>query len=316
MYHPTTRVLTILELLQSRQQMSATELAERLEVDTRTVRRYVMMLQDMGIPVETEMGRYGGYSLRPGYKLPPLMFNDAEVLALVLGLLVVRKLELQSAAYSVDGALAKLERVLPDALREQVQALQSSLVVNMPAPDGLIHASTLTAISTAIHRHQQVEIEYHKDRKLTCRTIDPYGLAYHDRSWYVVGYCHLRAATRVFRLDRIASVSIQPDTFTPPANFDSLAYLIESFANMPDLWHVDVLLKTTQDNAAAKLPAGFGVVEPHDEGVLLRTAVSDLDMLARFLVNLAIPMRVIDPPELRTALENLIREIQTAISVS
>ncbi len=88
MYHPTTRVLTVLELLQSRQQLSGAELASRLEVDRRTVRRYVTMLQDLGIPVEGERGRHGGYRLRPGFKLPPLMFTEDEALALTLGLLV------------------------------------------------------------------------------------------------------------------------------------------------------------------------------------------------------------------------------------
>src|SRR5690349_4201232 len=107
MYFPTTRVLTVLELLQSRQQMSGQELAERLEVDPRTVRRYITMLQDLGIPVEGVRGRYGSYRLRPGYKLPPLMFNDDEALALTLGLLIGRKMGLTMATPAAEGGLAK-----------------------------------------------------------------------------------------------------------------------------------------------------------------------------------------------------------------
>src|ERR687885_628744 len=90
-YHPTTRVLTVLELLQSHQRLSGAELAERLEVDRRTVRRYVTMLQELGIPIEGERGRYGSYRLRPGFKLPPLMFSEDEALALVIGLLTIRR---------------------------------------------------------------------------------------------------------------------------------------------------------------------------------------------------------------------------------
>src|ERR1051326_4376569 len=98
MSHPTTRVLTVLELLQSRSRMSGAELAERLDVDPRTVRRYVSTLQDLGVPVESEAGRYGGYRLRPGYKLPPMMFNEEEALALILGLLTARRAGLLGAA--------------------------------------------------------------------------------------------------------------------------------------------------------------------------------------------------------------------------
>src|SRR6185295_1341775 len=94
MYHPTTRLLTVLELLQTHAQMSSTELAARLEVDARTIRRYILMLQDLGIPIEAELGRHGGYSLRPGFKLPPLMFSNDEALALILGLLAARNLGL------------------------------------------------------------------------------------------------------------------------------------------------------------------------------------------------------------------------------
>src|SRR5947209_12202729 len=127
MYHPTTRVLTVLEVLQSRGGASGAELAARLEVDVRTVRRYVTMLQDMGIPVEARPGRHGGYRLRPGYRLPPLMFDNDEALAVTLGLLFARRHGLTNAAPATEGALAKIERVLPDTLRAQVRALAAVL---------------------------------------------------------------------------------------------------------------------------------------------------------------------------------------------
>src|SRR3989441_8843941 len=128
MYHPTTRVLTVLELLQAHRQMSGPKLAERLEVDVRSVRRYITMLQDLGIPIEAERGRYGNYRLMRGFKLPPLMFTEDEALALTLGLLAARKLGLAVAAPAVEGALAKGERGLPTALGGRVQAVHETLV--------------------------------------------------------------------------------------------------------------------------------------------------------------------------------------------
>src|SRR3712207_3806131 len=125
MYHPTTRVLTVLELLQSRGRITGPELAERLEVNARTARRYIGMLQDLGIPIEGERGRYGAYVLRPGFKLPPLMFGEDEALALVLGLLAARRIGLAAAAPAVEGALAKIERVLPPDLRRRIDAVQA-----------------------------------------------------------------------------------------------------------------------------------------------------------------------------------------------
>src|SRR5215469_10332334 len=121
MYHPTTRVLTVLEMLQSHQTLNGSALAERLEVDPRTIRRYIMMLQDMGIPIEADTGRYGGYRLQPGFKLPPLMFNDEEAIAVILSLLIARQIGLVAAAPAIEGAIAKLERVLPVSMRERIQ---------------------------------------------------------------------------------------------------------------------------------------------------------------------------------------------------
>src|SRR5215207_1609606 len=134
MYSPTTRLLTILEILQSYKQMSGSELARRLEVDIRTIRRYIVMLQDMGIPVEAERGPYGAYQLQRGYKLPPLMFNDAEAIALTLGLLAIREFRFPVDVAAVEGALAKTERVMPDRLLQQARGLQEAITFNVAPP--------------------------------------------------------------------------------------------------------------------------------------------------------------------------------------
>ena len=128
MYSPVTRLFTVLELLQSYKQMSGAELARRLEVDGRTVRRYIVMLQDMGIPVEAERGPYGAYQLQRGYKLPPLMFTDAEAVALTMGLLAIREYRFPVNLAAVEGALAKTERVMPEKLLRLIKSMAKSRI--------------------------------------------------------------------------------------------------------------------------------------------------------------------------------------------
>src|SRR5947209_10839857 len=179
MYFPTTRVLTVLELLQSRQQMSGPEIAGRLEVNTRTVRRYITMLQDLGIPVEAERGRHGAYRLRPGFKLPPLMFTEEEALALTLGLLAARKLGLAVAAPAVEGALAKIERVLPNTLRERVQAVHETLVFDFNPPAEAPTSEVLGTPCPAVQQGRPVSLRYQAwQSQVTERTVDLYGLVY------------------------------------------------------------------------------------------------------------------------------------------
>jgi predicted DNA-binding transcriptional regulator YafY len=156
MYYPTTRVLTILELLQARPGLSGAELAARLEVDRRTVRRYITMLQEMGIPIEATRGPQGGYRIRPGFKLPPLMLADDEALAITLSLIAARRQGSAADALAIEGALAKIERVLPDGLRARLQAVQSVVTFSaapaLPPPNGEI----IMGISTAAQQQRRV----------------------------------------------------------------------------------------------------------------------------------------------------------------
>src|SRR5215472_2863530 len=149
-------MLTLLELLQAYRRLSGSELARRLEVAPRTVRRYISTLQEIGIPVDAEAGRYGGYRLRPGYKLPPLMFTDDEALALVLGLLVVRQSGLAGTPADVEGALGKVERVMPDSLRARVRAVQEAVVLTVAETthDARPAATLIGVLSEATHRRR------------------------------------------------------------------------------------------------------------------------------------------------------------------
>jgi predicted DNA-binding transcriptional regulator YafY len=311
MYNPATRLLTILELLQSHPELSGQELAGRLEVDPRTVRRYVMMLQDMGIPIEAERGRYGGYHLRPGFKLPPLMFTEEEGLAVTFGLMVTRQLGLGVPAAAMEGAIAKMERVMPDILRQRTQALQEALLVELPRPRAIPPPGEIVmALSMAVQQTQQVWLQHqNRNGEETERHFDPYALVYRAGYWYTVGYCHLRQDLRTFRIDRILQVNLTPQTFTRPADFDPLKQVERSIANTPGVWAADILLLTTLETAQQLVPPALATLEAVPEGVRLHCQVQSLDWFAHFLAGLDCPWQVNSPPELHEAIQRLATRI-------
>src|SRR6266566_2904888 len=237
MYFPTTRVLTVLELLQSHQRLNGPDIAERLEVNPRTVRRYITMLQDLGIPVEAERGRYGTYRLLPGFKLPPLMFTEDEALALTLGLKAARRMGLALTAPAVEGALAKVERVLPVPLRTRVRAVEEAVLLHLAPPRDLPAQALVLPLSTAVQEQRQVLLRHRSAQgDETERRFDAYGLVYRAGRWYAAGHCHLREAVRVFRLDRIQQATLWDEPFTRPAEFDPLACVLRTLAEQPGAW--------------------------------------------------------------------------------
>ena len=310
MYFPTTRVLTVLELLQSRQHISGIELAERLVVDTRTVRRYVTMLQDMGIPVESKRGRYGAYHLRPGFKLPPLMFRDDEAFALTIGLITARKLGLAVAAPAVESVLAKIERVLPIALQEHVRAVQETLVLDFHPARNAPSSEIVTTLCLASLQKRRVLLCYRAwSGEETERELDSYGLVCKSGFWYTVGYCHLRQDVRLFRLDRIVSVVMHEEMFVAPPNFDCLDFVTRALPMVPATWFVDVLLETTMAEARKMVSSSVAILEQEEHGVALHTYVADLDWIAHEVAGLRCPFVVRNPPELRDELRKLAQNI-------
>ncbi|KAB8145008.1 YafY family transcriptional regulator [Chloroflexia bacterium SDU3-3] len=305
MYHPTSRVLTVLELLQSHPQISGPDLAARMEVDVRTVRRYVAMLQDLGIPIRSVVGRQGGYALRPGFKLPPLMFRDEEAMALCLGLLVARRLGLGATAPTIEGVLAKVERVLPDALRERVQALYATLELDVAGPAAVVESVHLGILGLATQRGRRVLLRYASGEGVREREFEPYGVACYGGRWYTAGRCLLRDDLRVFRLDRVRHLALLDAEFAPPQGFDCLAHITRSFADIPDIWDCTVILGTDLALARSAFPASLAVLEEIEGGTLLRSSIDDLDMLARQIARLGCPITVLGPPELRTAFQRL-----------
>ena len=310
-YRPTTRLLSMLELLQARGRMGGPELARRLEVGERTVRRYVAMLQEMGVPVEAERGRYGAYALRPGFKLPPMMFTDEEALALALGLLSARRLGLSGAAPAVEGALAKLERVMPDALRERVRTFEEAVVPAAVAPSRLPAGEIVVTLSTAVRERRRVRMRYRSGlSEETERSVDPYAVVQGEVYWYALGYCHLRDGRRLFRLDRVLAVEPLEAVFERPPGLDTPGRVLESLADMrEDRWSVEVLLEASPQEAREQLPTMGISLEEVPDGVVLRSSTSDLGWMSRVLAGLSFPFSVRRPPELRGALRRHAEEV-------
>ncbi|MEW6764049.1 MAG: YafY family protein [Pseudomonadota bacterium] len=299
---PTSRVLAVLELLQAHGQVSGAEIAARLEVDVRTVRRYIAMLEEMGIPVTAERGRAGGYALVAGFKLPPMMFSEDEALALSVGLLGARSLGLERTAPAIASVQAKLERTMPALLRERVRAVAETVQLDVRRAATGAGSAALGILSLAARGQEQVHLSYvDAAGSVTQRDIDPYGLAYHGGGWYVVAHCHLRTGLRSFRLDRIDTITPLGRRFERPRDFDALAWLVRSVATLPRAVTIEVLLKTTLATAQAQFFDTIGVFEQVEDGVVMHNQSDDIDWFARQLAALPFGFEIRKPGALRDA---------------
>jgi predicted DNA-binding transcriptional regulator YafY len=303
---PTSRLLELLELLQGRQLTTGREIADRLGIDARTVRRYVDVLQGLGIPVEGQRGVGGGYRIRPGYRLPPLMLGDEEAVAVVLGLLATRAGAEGSEV--VDGALAKINRVLPSTLRRQVEALEETL--GFTATRGgaaAADAGVVLLVADAIRRRRRLRTSYRTFAgEESERELSPYGLVVHSGRWYLAAYDHLRDDLRTFRLDRMWRAALaEPAALPPPEGFDAVAHVTRALASVPWKWEVEVLLELPIDVAARRIPATLAEVVEDAGGTLLRMRVESLDWMASVLAGLGCGFTIRRPDELRASVRAL-----------
>lgn len=302
MYYSTSRVLAVLELLQAHGQMRGEDIAQRLEVDARTVRRYVMILRDRGVPVDMKRGRYGGYSLPPGYRAP-LALTKEEALALTYGLLGMEPVK--SGAASGDGqrALKKVTRALLPSTRELVQRIDGAVTFATPvlARDASVAPGYLEAVVNAIQGRHRLSIHYRAGSgDVTERAVDPYQVVHRYGRWYLVGYCHLRAGQRVFRLDHMLRAAPLPDTFSPPP-VDALAAVEQAIAQAPWRWEYRVVATLPLDELSRRISPTLAILHPHERGTLLHGFADDLAPLAYTLAGLGCPLAILEPPELRAA---------------
>jgi predicted DNA-binding transcriptional regulator YafY len=190
-----------------------------------------------------------------------------------------------------------------------VQALQAHLALDAPA-ESSADGALVVLLSEAAARGQSVSLRYRSERgEETERVVDPYGVVAAMRSWYLVGYCQLRQGLRLFRLDRIQHAAPGEERFAPPADFDTLGYVLPRIAAWGGSGAVEVLLGLSMAQARRKVPPGTSILEPDRDGVTLRTQARDLDGLARFLLGLGCPLTVREPPALKDALRRVAREI-------
>ena len=310
MYHPTSRVLAVLELLQSHKRMTGAELAERLEVNIRTLRRYITTLQDIGIPILAERGRYGAYTLGVGFHLPPMMFTNDEALALEIGLLAVTQLSLVDRGAAVESARAKLENVMPFDLQSRARAVSESIRLDLNAYQTIAPSELMLLLTQAVQYTRRIHLRYKaRDQRETERDVDPYGIVCRWGIWYVVGWCHLRTGLRSFRLDRVLEVQLTDITFQRPADFDALDHIEKSIATLPRQYTYEVLLKCDIIAVQNSSFSSLGLLQPRSDGVLLRGSADDIEWVARQLASLPFGFVIYTPDELRVAIKKHAAEL-------
>ena len=317
MARPTGRVLILLELLQSGGIRTMAELADRLGVDGRTVRRYVDHLVDLDVPVESVRGRYGGYRLAPGYRLPPLMLNDDEALAVLLGLVAGRRAGLLTTAGTAsETAAAKIRRVLPERLARRLDSVLDSLAFTAPPGEfATPETGVLLTIADAVRHRRPLSIRYTaRDGRRSERTLHPYGIVTHSGRWYVTGNDPGIDQDRTFRLDRIADARTLPGSFEPPAGLDPAQRVLSGLAEAAYRHEVSLRIQGTVEQIRARLPTSVAKVQEStptegtdpegvdpDTGRWLRVElrVERLDWLPAVLASLDRPFVIERPDELR-----------------
>ena len=303
MSKPTSRVLAVLELLQAGAGLGGAELAQRVGVDRRTVRRYITHLIDLGVPIDAQRGRDGGYALRPGHKLPPMMFTADEALALAVGLRAAGELGLAGITPAIASTQAKLERVMPLGLRQRLKDIDQAVSLDLVRPFAAGTTAALLGLSAAARAQQRVRLGYRSaDEHETSREVDVYGLAWRGGAWYAVGHCHLRRDLRSFRLDRVLEVEALPKSFGRPPGFDVLGYLVRSIAMLPRAHAVEVMLDTDLERARRVVFVELGTLTACERGVRLDAQADDLDWVARELARLPFGFTIKKPAALRRAL--------------
>jgi predicted DNA-binding transcriptional regulator YafY len=238
------------------------------------------------------------------------MFTDDETLALAVGLQAAQGLGLAEARVAVAGALAKLERVMPDRLRRRVRAVGDTVTLGLARSAAPGNNSALGVLSEAAQTETRVRLRYRSRLgEQSERDFDTYGLAYRGGCWYGIGHCHLRGGLRSFRLDRVEAVRLLEARFSRPVGFDPLAHLAHSVATLPRAFSVEVLLKTDLETAQRELFAAVGELEWTGDGVLLRGGVDSLRWFAQELARLPFGFEIRRPAALRRALQAVAREL-------
>jgi predicted DNA-binding transcriptional regulator YafY len=301
MTQTSSRLLELLSLLQGRRDWAGEELADRLEVSGRTIRRDIERLRELGYPVESLTGPAGGYRLRAGTAMPPLLLDDEEAIAIAVGLRTAARASVSGIEETAVRALVKLEQVLPAHLRRRVGALGSA-TFTLPVSGPTVDPQHLTVIATTCRDSERLRFAYRRrDGTDSRREVEPHSLVNHGRRWYLVAWDRGREAWRTFRVDRLAKPSSTGVRFAPrllPMN-DAAVYVQQSIREAPNRFEAVLTLHAAAEEIESRVPADWGAIEPLDGSTcLFRTGDDDLDWLALRVAMLGVDFELHEPPEL------------------
>ncbi|MFE5619234.1 helix-turn-helix transcriptional regulator [Streptomyces sp. NPDC056463] len=302
MLETSARLLRLLSLLQAHREWSGTDLAERLGVTTRTVRRDVDRLRELGYPVNASPGTGGGYQLGAGAELPPLLLDDDEAVAVAVGLRTAAGQGVEGIGETSVRALAKLEQVLPGRLRRRVSTLNAFTVPMLRTPATQVDPAVLTELANACRDSERLRFEYRDHAGATTRrTVEPHRLVCTERRWYLVAWDVDRADWRTFRVDRIEPKPPHGPRFPPrePPADDLAAYVAKGVSGAAYAAEATIRLHVPLAEAASVVGPMDGVLEPDGDGTcLLRAGAGSLQGMVVHVLMLGLEFEVVAPREL------------------
>ncbi|MDQ4039317.1 MAG: WYL domain-containing protein [Actinomycetota bacterium] len=309
---PTARALLTLELVQGSPGITADRVGDKLGVSERAARRYVGILREAGIPIESVRGPYGGYRLGRGLRLPPLTFSGAEALGLVMAVLDGHH-DASDPTDPVGSALGKIMRALPEPVAAQAEAVRRTTA---PAPDRAAarpDPTTTAALVQACSDHRRVRLGYRSEGGSEwVIQVDPWAVVVRHGRWYLLCRSHGADSRRAYRIDRVRAVEVLDDTFRPPADLDPVAMLEEHLAIGWE-YDVEVVIDAPSDTVTRCVPRAIGMLEPLDAGTTrLVGSTSNPVWYARQLTAIEAPYRIVSPRELREAACDLGRRLTRA----
>jgi len=306
---PASRLLAFLELLQSRPVVDGRAAATDLGVTERTIRRYAVALHDIGIPVDGQPGVGGGYRLRAGTRLPPLMLSDDEATAVAFGLVVAER-----RGIAPGNALAKIMRVLPESLARRIERLRDEVtLIGEPSAAPAADSGTLLAVAEAVRRRRCLEIDYTRaDGRASTRVIEPLGLVSRRGRWYVPAHDRRSGELRTFRADRVGRAAIGAPGRPHEEGFDPAAHVVRMLARLPYEWRVEVRVDAPIDEVRRRVSPTLGELTADGDGTRLELGADSLEWAAGFLAGLGADFTVVRPDELREELRGLAERLARA----
>lgn len=301
----SARLLRLLVLLQRRPSWTGAELADRLGIDVRTVRRDVDRVRSLGYTVESTSGPSGGYRLSIGTEMPPLLLDEDEAMAVAVLLGVSAGAALPGIERAALATLARVERLLPKRLQHQVRALRTAALL-LVRPSEPVPAAELAPLAEACAEHQLVHFDYvARDGRPTTRRAEPYRLVATASRWYLVAFDLDRDDWRTFRVDRLKNLAVTGHIFAP-RRLDDPQQLVRSALNSTSYrYRAEVRVDVAPEVLSSRIAPNVGIVEAADRGSLLRIGADDLTWLASYLIEMDLPFEVVAPPELRAQFHDL-----------